>query len=483
MALGGRMHIKSLLDAYFKKVDPKRGTPENIQVTIEYVVHNGALALIRELVERYKVGLQLSVSEIQGKAHEIDIQPKSNGGNDLGAPRPAVMSLMRGSAPPLSQQPPPPIPARNIRPLSVAFSVASSKAAWSVSEDAEIRGLMEVFYAKNNPEKLADGGVDALMKYARINGLEAVNVKLQDKYGEDLDTLKVQYTALIQSLQKYYAKADPTKTNVEDIAAWAIVHGTQPLSDRLEKRYGKALFEEEQEMQMDAETLRSRLTQFYQTFEKQPKSEQDLDTIVQWVMAGSVTQLNKKLKEKYNANLNDLPPLEVGEQVVIPVISQKSATPPQPEVLGGHLTPPPASPTRKPSVVPSGPKSKTPPGSPPRQKSPKDLLQRERTDSFASAAGEDSMDKVEQQMTNMRRITSGSYDNLGRMLRAFYRRHDPSKLENIEALDIVMKWTFRHGMKALNEKFKKHYGHNLESVTLDDEDDLEDEGQDYVPDW
>lgn len=93
------------------------------------------------------------------------------------------------------------------------------------------------------------------------------------------------------------------------------------------------------------------------------------------------------------------------------------------------------------------------------------------------------MDKVEQQMTNMRRITSGQYDNLARLIRAFYRRHDPDKLENKEALDLVLKWSFKHGLKALDEKFNTHYGASLSSVELDDQDDEEEEGDDYVPDW
>lgn len=93
------------------------------------------------------------------------------------------------------------------------------------------------------------------------------------------------------------------------------------------------------------------------------------------------------------------------------------------------------------------------------------------------------MDKMEQQMTNMRRVTSGQYENLGLMLRAFYRRNDPSKLENKEAMDLVIKWTFKHGMKALNDKFEKHYGKTLDQIEIDDKDEEAEEGDDYVPDW
>lgn len=471
--------MRNLLDAYFKTVDPKKATSEVIQATIEYCVANGALALINQLFERYKVKLHISIAEIHGKTLNVEgilnQQQQQQGGD---APRPAIMSLMRGgNNNQISTTPPPP----TVRPLSVAFSTASQNnnnnkvVNWSVSEDAEIRGLMEVFYAKNNPEKLSDGGVDALMKYARVNGLESVNVKLQDKYGEDLDTLKVQYTSLMKTLVAYYAKADPNKKNIEDIAAWAIVHGTQPLSDRLEKRYGRGLFEEE-ESHMDPDTLRSRLIQFYQTFDKQPKSEQDIETILNWVLAGSVSQLNKKLKEKYNANLDDLPPLEVGESVILPTTL--------PETLGGNKTTTTTTKMNNNNII----KKTTPTPPPSQQKSSpvsktKKVENRERNNSFASDAGETSMDQMENQMSNMRRITSGQYENLGKQLRAFYRRHDPDKLQNQEALDLVMKWTFKHGMKALNNKFQTHYGQNLESIVLDDQDEEAEEGDDYVPDW
>ena len=93
------------------------------------------------------------------------------------------------------------------------------------------------------------------------------------------------------------------------------------------------------------------------------------------------------------------------------------------------------------------------------------------------------MDQMEQQMSNMRRITSGQYENLGKHIRAFYRRFDPSKLENKEALDLVLKWTFKHGTKSLNDKFQTHYGKTLNNVQVDDHDEEEEEADDYVPDW
>lgn len=464
MAFGGRIQMRNLLEAYFRRVDPARCTNENLQITINYVAHNGAMALVRELKERYKVDLQLSVMEIEGQVHEIDAAKSATSG----PPRPAVMSLMQGGDPPPVN--------RSTRPLSSAFSQVSSHVAnWSVTEDAEIRSMMEVFYAKNNPEKLASGGVDALMKYARINGLEAVNVKLQERYGEDIDTLKVQYTSLLEQLTAFYAKVDPSKSNLEDIAAWAIVHGTQPLSERLEKRYGRGLFDDEHEM-MDPERLRARLSLFYKTYDKQPKSKEDLDTIVTWALAGSISQLNKKLKDKYNANLSDLPPVAVGETVVI-----SDDLPKQPEALGtSNLG---NSDTNKSRPSTPSRKANTSVGS--KAQVAENLMARDKADSFASQAGSESMDKMGEQVRNMRRITSGQYDDLAKSIRAFYRRHDPTKLENKEALDLVLKWTFKHGTPALNNKFKGHYGADLDDIELDERDDEEEEGDDeyFNPDW
>lgn len=341
------------------------------------------------------------------------------------------------------------------------------------------------------------------MKFARVQGLEALNIKLRDKYGEDLETLKSEYTHLMDMLTKYYSQVDPTKKNIEDIAAWAIVHGEQPLSERLEKRYGKTLFASMDETPMDAESLKSRLVLFYQLYETVPKNDSDLNTIVTWTMSTSVQALNKKLKEKYQASLEDLPPMEVGPsasgspspaskpapipaapKVVatapqIPVVAAAVVKEPKPEMLGTGVT---VGPVRKTSVVSQTPAGKK--GTPPNTPKVGALSEtRERTDSFSSQAGDDSMDQMDNQMSHMRRITSGQYDNLAKTIRAFYRTYDPQKLENKEALDLVLKWTFKHGVPALNSKFNKHYQKTLDAVVVTEFDEEEDEKDDYVPDW
>lgn len=530
LAFGGRVHMRAILQAYFAKVDPLRASPENINVTIEYVVTNGALALIRELMDRYHVPLQLSVSEIAGHAHEVELDPHSA----QKPARPAVMSLMRGQVAPVTagagEQPAP--AARQVRPLSMALSnkaASSVHGQLTVSEDAEIKGLMEVFYAKNNPEKLAAGGVDALMKFCRVYGLDAVNEKLREKYDEDLNTLKAQYESLMEALTLYYAEVDPTKKNIEDIAAWAIVHGQMPLSERLRKRYGKPLFasgtpnlaaaepepaaaaappplalasERPQSVQSpapppmsspralsmstDPGLLRHKLAVFYKTFDSKPKSSEDLNTIVNWVMAGSsVAMLNKKLKDKYGKTLDDvdlLPPppaaAATAEASSATADADDSApkasatTFPVPEEIHSTVQLP------SKSTLPNKSTSQTSS----RRNSPESV--RSRSESVSSDVG--SADGMEEQMNNMRRITSGQYEQLGKQVRAFYRRYDPSKIENKEALDLVMKWTFKHGPDALNKQFEKNYGKALFSVVVDEQDeeaDEEDDVMDAPPDW
>ncbi|KAH9253747.1 hypothetical protein BASA81_008365 [Batrachochytrium salamandrivorans] len=526
LAFGGRVHMRAILQAYFAKVDPLRASPENINVTIEYVVMNGALALIRELMDRYHVPLQLSVSEISGRTHEVELDPQQA----LKPTRPAVMSLMRGQVAPINvgEQP---NPVRQVRPLSMALSNKSASSVHgqlTVSEDAEIKGLMEVFYAKNNPEKLAAGGVDALMKFCRVYGLDAVNEKLREKYDEDLNTLKAQYESLMEALTLYYGEVDPNKKNIEDIAAWAIVHGQMPLSERLRKRYGKPLFDSvtpnlavtEPEPAMvpaplsltaaldrpksvqsppplvssprvlsvstNPELLRSKLTIFYKTFDSKPKSSEDLNTIVNWVMAGSsVAMLNKKLKDKYGKTLDDVdlipapsaPSTEENHANDDDSVPKASATTfPVPEEIHSTVLLP------SKSTLPPPAANKPPSQSSSRRNSPQSV--RSRSESVSSDVG--SVDGMEEQMNNMRRITSGQYEQLGKQVRAFYRRYDPSKIENKEALDLVMKWTFKHGPDALNKQFEKNYGKALFSVVVDEQDeeaDEEDDVMDAPPDW
>jgi len=93
----------------------------------------------------------------------------------------------------------------------------------------------------------------------------------------------------------------------------------------------------------------------------------------------------------------------------------------------------------------------------------------------------------DEQMTQMRRVTSGQFEGLAVQIRAFYRVHDPTKLENKEAFDLILKWTFKHGVAALNKKFQEHYGSSLESVKVTEADRLamkkDEDAEDAVIDW
>jgi len=522
-AYAGRNHMRDLLSVYFRLLDPPRNNPDAIRLLIDEVIVKGALHLHNELVAKYKVGLPISASDIvpppPPPAAQAAAQPAAPPQNIPVAV--AVVEQPRVVMAEVAQQLPPPRQkvmslAKNerARPLSMALSVASNTPGkLTVSEDMEIRGLVEIFYAKHNPEKLTGEGVDPIMKFVRANGLEALNAKMRDKYGEDLEQLKVQYTSALDQLTKYYKEVDPSKANVDDIAAWAIVHGLQPLSERLEKRYGKPLIPKDDDDEMDPITLRVRIRQFYQVYDEKPKSEEDISTILAWVLAGSVAQLNVKLSQKYGATLNDLPPLEVGEKVFVqkkpaPGLPQapppSASTPKEPQPLGVKPTPAKAATPQQQAAkaappagtkTPQAAKAPSPPvsaASTPKGRSHKheDPDRGEETDSFSfrsigdMGSGDNYFDE---QMSQMRRITSGQYEGLAVNIRAFYRVHDPAKLENKEAFDLILKWTFKHGVGALDKKFQEHYGATLASVKVTDADrealkKLE-EDDDAVIDW
>jgi hypothetical protein len=65
--------------------------------------------------------------------------------------------------------------------------------------------------------------------------------------------------------------------------------------------------------------------------------------------------------------------------------------------------------------------------------------------------------------------------------------HDPAKLQNKEAFDLILKWTFKHGVKALDKKFVTHYGATLDSVQVTEADRealrQEDTDDDAAIDW
>jgi hypothetical protein len=502
MAFGGRLHLRVLLQHYLTKVDPLSASDTNISEKVNYAATNGSVALMKLLMDKYKVPLHLSIAEIEGREHEIEINPSAN--IVKGDSRPAVVSLMRGQVQPINgnnnnnQSGRPQSVAR--RPLSVALSVGSqgggnnggqpNKYKLTVSEDAEMKGLLEVYYAKHNPEKLSE--IESVMKYVRTNGPDALNRKLMDRYGEDLNGLKKEYDEYLEILASYYEQVDPSKTNIDDVATWAIVHGIQPLSERLKKKYGKGLFEDPDQVQLeqlDPESLKARIRQFYQVHDPQnPKSESDLDTILHWVLASSVAQLNAKLVHKYGKTLNDLPPLTVGKITIggagggkspplkptaVPktvlaattttTTTTSTAADLKPETLGGGISKP--------------PRAITPPAGAGRGS---------RSNSFASVANEESADNIDTQVSHLREISSGRFDGLAAQIRAFYRANDPDKLKNKEAVDLMFKWTFKHGVAALNKKFKENYGRTLDEINVTEADVEADEADDVVggdPNW
>jgi hypothetical protein len=183
-----------------------------------------------------------------------------------------------------------------------------------------------------------------------------------------------------------------------------------------------------------------------------------------------------------------------------------ASTPKEPQPLGVKPPAPAAkqapSPAHKPAPAaakaptpaakaPSPPVTASPsPSGTPKARKHEDPDRGEETDSFSfrSLGDMGSQDNYfDEQMSQMRRITSGQYEGLAVNIRAFYRVHDPAKLENKEAFDLILKWTFKHGVGALDKKFQEHYGATLASVKVTEADrealKKQEEDEDAVIDW
>mmetsp|Transcript_11609 Transcript_11609/g.20630 ORF Transcript_11609/g.20630 Transcript_11609/m.20630 type:complete len:599 (+) Transcript_11609:313-2109(+) len=247
---------------------------------------------------------------------------------------------------------------RSSRVMSMRKSISnftSGKSRLSPNEAAEaavqsdleyqdyLRKLVEVFYARHDPNRLLEEGVSPIIDFAINSGEEALNAKLRKKYREDLLTIDSQFQDVRDKLMTFYAKYDPSKLSPErerdldTIIGWALVHGVEKLNSTLMKKYDEDL---------EGHGLRTRLKLFYEANDKVKKSSKDLDDIIAWVFENSIESLNRKLKRKYGRSLEDttfsdipppLPPLDDEDATQRPTKGGKGRKKGSPSGTSGSL--------------------------------------------------------------------------------------------------------------------------------------------------
>ncbi len=482
LCFGGRDHLLDLLTAFYKRHDSARANPAHMLTIRDWTLYYGAIQLNEKLLHKYGDILHLTIEDIEKsivqksaitKEGEADIEWADELANkpQASANRLSVKSGMTSSH----------IGGKS----SPATSTTTPPATPPPVDLAHLQRLVELFYARHAPQKLVEDIVDRLVNWTKTHGVVELNKRLRLTYNADLEDLEKDYFDIYDELEAFYKAHDPKKLEVggglDDVVAWGVVHGIQPLSERLKAKYGAGLDTKDA---VDVSKLRDELKAFYAVLEPK-KSKEDIETIISWVLSNSREALCLKMKEKFGVDLDDyktkpLPTIlksgsisaattnsgteQINDESVI--ISNEL-----PAALGGTVSRM-SNLGIKPIKVSVEHASHAASAS-----SDDQALTKKTQTSIVSASvssshstvsdssGEEKQDEIEQEMGRMQQIISGKFSHLGLRLEAFYKKHDPSKLNNKEALDLIIKWALKHGVEALNEKLKEKWGEDLNSVS------------------
>eukprot|EP00516_Mucochytrium_quahogii_P000265 CAMPEP_0203761478 /NCGR_PEP_ID=MMETSP0098-20131031/14562_1 /ASSEMBLY_ACC=CAM_ASM_000208 /TAXON_ID=96639 /ORGANISM=" , Strain NY0313808BC1" /LENGTH=579 /DNA_ID=CAMNT_0050655495 /DNA_START=94 /DNA_END=1830 /DNA_ORIENTATION=+ len=362
------------LEAFYAKHNPKK-SPAEIRAVLDWGVVNGFTDLNLKMIERYGEGLGMTdrkklrkdttakLTSFYTQHNPEKLDPDNlefiveyalkHGMNNLNTRLQAKYSsnlttIQRDEKRPLSKN----IAQKARQSIRKSLSVFSTGADRSVRiesiRDAQaavlgdleyqeyLRKLIEIFYAREDPNKLLDG-VSAIMEYALAAGESALNKRLVEKYGRNLDSIDKEFQAMRKKITNFYKTYDPTKLEperVEDldtIVGWALVHGKEKLNAALMKKYDE---------DVDGSGLSKRLQHFYKTEHGTEKKQEELEKIVAWTFSNGVDKLNKKLHKKYGKSLVDTTfnhmsesqehaapsPVEIEEPCEIPEEGERNTT-------------------------------------------------------------------------------------------------------------------------------------------------------------
>jgi len=268
--------LEEKLTAFYNINDKSKLALDNLEFIVQYALKNGLNSLNTRLQAKYMCNLN-TIARAKPPLPSSSSSARKSLGEKL-------RSSFRGG-----------------RTSSVNSTQEEALAAVRADEEYReyLRKLIEIFYAKHDPNRLLEEGVSAVVDFAVKAGEEALNVKLKKKYGEDLLSMDDRFQAIRERLVAFYTKYEPAKLendrDIDTVVGWALVHGVDKLNESLRKKYDEDI---------DASALKKRLLLFYQA-QGESKSEKDLDRLARFVFENSIEELNKKLKKKYGKSLGD----------------------------------------------------------------------------------------------------------------------------------------------------------------------------------
>mmetsp|Transcript_18977 Transcript_18977/g.37258 ORF Transcript_18977/g.37258 Transcript_18977/m.37258 type:complete len:410 (+) Transcript_18977:239-1468(+) len=217
--------IRHRLQAFYTKYDPERRR-KGLEDLVSYVSHKGLDALNRKLVKKYGVTLEdfeqgierMRERETQTANDTVADREQEGVGNS--GKRISIRSMLR----------------RSFR--------ASFVTARPDHLPPYVPQLLELFYSKYDQSKISSGGVEAIYRWTKKHGLEALNRQLKKKYLEDLTEFTERMGALRDDLEDFYSVHDSSKLasgGIDAILRWGIRNGRKAINHQLQKKYNSDL--------------------------------------------------------------------------------------------------------------------------------------------------------------------------------------------------------------------------------------------------
>ncbi|GBG27860.1 Hypothetical Protein FCC1311_040832 [Hondaea fermentalgiana] len=278
-----RAEIERKLISFYEANAPEKLDPDNLEFVVDFTLKHGIHDMNRRLQQKYGVNMNTILRRSTTKS-----RPASRSASLRRSLRQSMASLRR------SQR-------KSGSLASSAREEAEAQVEADLAYQEYLRKLVEVFYARHDPNRLLEEGVTPIIEFAIEAGEVALNEKLRAKYGQDLIDIDAEFQSVREQLVRFYARFDPTKLEPENehqldtVTGWALVNGLDRLNETLRRKYDDDL---------DGTGLRARLRLFYDAVGAK-KSDKDIQTIVDWCYENSVEALNKKLKKRYGKSLED----------------------------------------------------------------------------------------------------------------------------------------------------------------------------------
>lgn len=238
--------LSGKIEQFFSIFDPekvKRGIDNGFIDLVLYIDKRGEDSLNKKLIKKYGRCLK-DVNVDEGVPYESlrgSVERMSKPGLKQMSTK-SSMSLIRGgdAFSRISQQKLEVLRKQSKSSKSTRARSKSELAAFEIDLPEYIKPALVNYYLRYDPNKLRDGKVKKIYKWAKRNGLRKLNKELKRRYHQSLDDFIEECDKLRVELVSFYKTVDETKINdgLDKIHSWGIKNGRTALNQKFRKKYG-----------------------------------------------------------------------------------------------------------------------------------------------------------------------------------------------------------------------------------------------------